>query len=414
MESRRDVDEQVESASISWHATATGHHRIQLSGHVDPSVAMRYRRLGAMVVDEATSLEVDLEHVGVFGSWGVEALEHLRDLAAALDVSFTVTNRSERIDRVLDSVGFWLDADLAAEHRPVRIGAGVGRGGHDERDALAAPFVGRPDFEQLISQAVLRGPDALMITSSDGAPSEPRIVFVNRAFTELTGYSGDEVIGASPALLRGALTDDRFFDRLTSPTAEPHHLPIEIIDYRADGSPFAASWRVVTIDGVGDRTTFRASMLADVTVARRLTRFETALTYVDGQAMRLDVDALDGDERVERMLGSMLHAHVALMGGGEASAELRRHDGSTIFATTASDPETIHRIRSLVAADWAGPGRVDAASRASMLRIPISLGADDSWTSGRLILHGMHRDRLRLADPHLHDQLTVHGFGRRI
>jgi PAS domain S-box-containing protein len=42
----------------------------------------------------------------------------------------------------------------------------------------------------------------------------PRILFVNKAFTEMTGYSAEEVIGKTPRILQNEDTDRRELDKL--------------------------------------------------------------------------------------------------------------------------------------------------------------------------------------------------------
>ena len=51
--------------------------------------------------------------------------------------------------------------------------------------------------------------EAIMITAADGT-----IVTVNRAFSEVTGFSRDEVLGQSETAIRNALQPPRFYDEL--------------------------------------------------------------------------------------------------------------------------------------------------------------------------------------------------------
>jgi len=41
------------------------------------------------------------------------------------------------------------------------------------------------------------------------------IIYVNQAFTDLTGYSADEVLGKTPGLLQGPETEKTVIDRLS-------------------------------------------------------------------------------------------------------------------------------------------------------------------------------------------------------
>src|SRR5438045_3723369 len=61
------------------------------------------------------------------------------------------------------------------------------------------------DWATLFERVVMYANDAVVITSADPptGPDAPEIVFVNPAYTELTGYRFDEVIGRSPSLTQG-------------------------------------------------------------------------------------------------------------------------------------------------------------------------------------------------------------------
>lgn len=103
-------------------------------------------------------------------------------------------------------------------------------------------ITGQREEEQrlkLLESVVTHTNDAVMIT--DGGPLEeqdPKIVYVNRAFTQMTGYRPEEVIGRTPDMLRGPKTDrnelERFYKTLTNGD------PCEVIvtNYRKNGSPF--------------------------------------------------------------------------------------------------------------------------------------------------------------------------------
>lgn len=58
--------------------------------------------------------------------------------------------------------------------------------------------------------------DAILITEAEPLDSPgPRILYVNDAFTRMTGYSPEEVIGRSPRILQGPKTDKKELKRLS-------------------------------------------------------------------------------------------------------------------------------------------------------------------------------------------------------
>ena len=67
-----------------------------------------------------------------------------------------------------------------------------------------------------ISLAVLRvladnSFDSVMITDSS---KSGKIIYTNKAFTALTGYAGEDVVGKTPRILQGAATDKTVIGRL--------------------------------------------------------------------------------------------------------------------------------------------------------------------------------------------------------
>ena len=65
-------------------------------------------------------------------------------------------------------------------------------------------------LQSLLSVALINTFSSIMISrAEDGYP----IVYVNDAFTELTGYTSDEMIGKSPSVLQGPKTDLSVIDR---------------------------------------------------------------------------------------------------------------------------------------------------------------------------------------------------------
>ena len=86
--------------------------------------------------------------------------------------------------------------------------------------------------------------NAIMITEAGlGYP----IIYVNPAFSELTGYSPTEVIGKTPAILQGPETDPDVLSRLNQDLAEGNLFHGRAVNYRKDGSTFMMEWKIAPI-----------------------------------------------------------------------------------------------------------------------------------------------------------------------
>ena len=86
---------------------------------------------------------------------------------------------------------------------------------------------------------------SVMITKA--APDTP-IVYVNDAFTDLTGYQPADVIDKSPKILQGPDTDQRVIDRLRDDLSAGRAFEGEAVNYRSDCSTFNMFWRVFPVN----------------------------------------------------------------------------------------------------------------------------------------------------------------------
>jgi diguanylate cyclase (GGDEF)-like protein/PAS domain S-box-containing protein len=82
---------------------------------------------------------------------------------------------------------------------------------------------------------------------TDPCQPENPIIFVNPAFTVMTGYSSDEVIGKNCRFLQGPDTDPAVIDQIRQAIATPKPITCTLLNYRKDGSPF---WNDLTINPV--------------------------------------------------------------------------------------------------------------------------------------------------------------------
>jgi PAS domain S-box-containing protein len=167
---------------------------------------------------------------------------------------------------------------------------------HGEQGTIAgASFVARDITERvrteerlrLLESAVEHARDAIVITTADLAPPGPEIVYVNSAFTELTGYSRAEVLGRSPLLLQGAATDRAVLERLRQSLLAAETFHGELTNYRKDGSTFEMEWHVSPIRGAEGRSTGAAWVHAmkDVTARRQAELRAQRLTAAVEQAV---------------------------------------------------------------------------------------------------------------------------------
>ena len=114
----------------------------------------------------------------------------------------------------------------------------------DRSHELFQGFVGTPAEVQLrlVQQALSQLRESVVITTKDLEAPGPLIVYVNPAFTRMTGWEPEELLGESPRILQGPKTTRNTLDRLRAQLQKGEAFEGEDINYRKDGTPFYIDW----------------------------------------------------------------------------------------------------------------------------------------------------------------------------
>lgn len=122
----------------------------------------------------------------------------------------------------------------------------------------------RPDLDVLLAAVEAAG-EAILITSADLDEPGPRIEYANSAFTRMTGYEADEILGRSPRLLQGPETDGEVLHRMRRALAAGDPFQGEAINYRKDGSTYVVEWLITPVREKNGSITHWVSAQRDVT-----------------------------------------------------------------------------------------------------------------------------------------------------
>ncbi|WP_184381969.1 PAS domain-containing sensor histidine kinase [Roseococcus suduntuyensis] len=98
-----------------------------------------------------------------------------------------------------------------------------------------------------LEQVVAATQDIILVTAADLDTPGPTIVYVNPAFTELTGYPAEEVLGRSPRLLQGPGTDHDVLRRVTEDLHAGRVASATVLNYTRDGAPYWVEMRIVPL-----------------------------------------------------------------------------------------------------------------------------------------------------------------------
>ncbi len=102
---------------------------------------------------------------------------------------------------------------------------------------------------RLLESVVVNANDAIVITEAEPhhPPHGPKVIYVNEAFTRMTGYTSDEVIGKTPRMLQGEKTNQTELTKVREALNKWESVNIEVINYRKDGTEYWVEMNIVPI-----------------------------------------------------------------------------------------------------------------------------------------------------------------------
>ena len=109
--------------------------------------------------------------------------------------------------------------------------------------------------KQLLDQVLHHTNESVIVTDADVRAPGPRILYVNRAFTELTGYCAEEVVGRSPRFLQGPKSDRAVLNEIRENLRRGQPFSGELINYHKNGSEIAVRFSLKPVlDHTGEVT----------------------------------------------------------------------------------------------------------------------------------------------------------------
>ena len=161
----------------------------------------------------------------------------------------------------------------------------------------------------ILAAAVANTTAGVMI--SDPNQRDNPLIFVNRAFTHLTGYTDQEAIGRNSRFLEGAKTDPLAAAAIEQALVGAKPIRAEILNYRKDGTTF---WndlsitpvyddRGVLVYWVGIQNDVSEQKLASLALRRERDRLQRQLAFANALAAAAEVVVAEEDNRA--LLGGL-------------------------------------------------------------------------------------------------------------
>ena len=123
------------------------------------------------------------------------------------------------------------------------------------------------DFKDIIDEAH----DVIVVTKATPitAPG-PEIVYVNKAFTELTGYSFEEAVGGDPRMLQSTDTDPETKTKIRRALKKQEPVRVTIKNYSKTGESYWLEMNILPLRDADGNVTHFAAIERDVTESKEL------------------------------------------------------------------------------------------------------------------------------------------------
>jgi PAS domain S-box-containing protein len=162
------------------------------------------------------------------------------------------------------------------------------RGAQDAGDRLIAAHASGDPFA-----AAFKATRMPMIITDPRQVDNP-IIFSNRAFSKLTGYSAQELVGRNCRLLQGPQTDPAAVAKIREAVSQERDLAIDILNYRRDGTTF---WNALFVSPVrnedGQVIYFFASQLDFTNIKSKEAELAAARHIAEEEVARRTADLTD-------------------------------------------------------------------------------------------------------------------------
>lgn len=138
------------------------------------------------------------------------------------------------------------------------------------------------DTPPVLLAAIKESDFSVVITTGELEPPGPVYVHVNEAFTRMTGYTREELLGASPRILQGPDTDRAVLNRLKSNLRAGDSFEGHTWNYRKDGTPYLVEWTITRLRHDGEGLDYFFS------VQQEITDLDPDQHRLEGQTRRLN------------------------------------------------------------------------------------------------------------------------------
>ncbi len=212
---------------------------------------------------------------------------------------------------------------------------------------------------KLLESVVTNTQDSVLITEAEPSDGEGlKIVYVNHAFSKMTGYAKEEVIGKTPRILQGPKSDWKALERLGKALRKWEPCEITTINYKKTGEEFWNNFSVTPVANESGWFTHWIAIERDIT-ARKIEELQ--------RDFLTEVGLLFNEEKsLHEILSSVMKMAAQYLMFNAAEVWLLSENTNTVnqiatyadseqvkvFFTESSDIHTLLKGQGLTGAGW--------------------------------------------------------------
>lgn len=147
---------------------------------------------------------------------------------------------------------------------------------------------------ELMKRAADQSSDGIVITNAKLDDSHSKIVYTNKTFCHMTGYSPSELIGKSLLLLHGSKTDPKVLTHRREKLSAGEEFHGKIVKYRKDGSEFYNECDVAPVYNSENKITNYMYIMRDITKQVSMEENKVELVSVVSNEIKTPLTAIKG------------------------------------------------------------------------------------------------------------------------